>query len=101
DIECDIVKVPHHGSKYSSGSALLEDTTPLLSIICVGAKNRFGHPADRVLEDYERAGSAILRTDRDGAIFVTLGREDFTYTSHSGDTGHFSSTIQPIPQLIE
>ncbi len=101
DIECDIVKVPHHGSKYSTGSALLEETTPLLSVICVGAKNRFGHPADRVLDDYEQTGSTILRTDRDGAVFITLGQDKFTYISHSGDTGHFSSTAQPIPKLID
>ncbi|MDP1707331.1 MAG: lamin tail domain-containing protein, partial [bacterium] len=74
-IYADILKVGHHGSKYSSGENFIATVRPLISVIGVG-KNNYGHPATRVLETLELAGSRVYRTDKNGTVKVLLGYED-------------------------
>lgn len=67
--EVKLLKVAHHGSKYSTSPEFLEKTSPQLAIISVG-KNSFGHPTKEVLERLESLGVKILRTDLKGEIEV-------------------------------
>ena len=60
----DILKVPHHGSKTSSGKSFIEKVNPQISVISVGADNRYGHPHPNVLERLKE--TAIYRTDQNG-----------------------------------
>lgn len=69
-IRADVVKVPHHGSKSSSSDAFIRAVLPSMAVISVGAGNPYRHPADDVVERYETAGAAVLRTDRNGAVIV-------------------------------
>ncbi|MBQ3214981.1 MAG: DNA internalization-related competence protein ComEC/Rec2 [Oscillospiraceae bacterium] len=57
----------HHGSKFSTGERLLQETTPEYVFISVG-DNSYGHPHPQVLERLERYGCAVYRTDRSGTI---------------------------------
>ena len=66
-----ILKVAHHGSKYSTCPEFLNRMKPAYSIISVGKNNRYGHPGKEVLERLKSSGSKILRTDQDGGILVT------------------------------
>jgi competence protein ComEC len=50
----------------------LRAVSPSLAIAQAGYRNRFGHPGDKARVRYEAAGVELLRTDRDGAISVTL-----------------------------
>lgn len=72
-LAADILLMPHHGSKTSSTPAFLEAVGATQAIIPVGYRNRFGHPKAEVLVRYEAMGTTIWRTDRDGAVRVTLG----------------------------
>jgi competence protein ComEC len=67
DIKSDILKVPHHGSKYSSSQKFLETVNPGAAVIEVG-KNSYGHPTKEVLARIAEAGAKILRTDLDGIV---------------------------------
>ena len=68
-----ILKVPHHGSQDSLNEEFLRLVSPRVSIISVGADNRFGHPAISTLEML--SGTRVLRTDERGTIeVVTNGR---------------------------
>ena len=69
DLRADILKVPHHGSKNSTGAAFLASVHPRLAVIEVG-ENRYGHPAPATLERLEAAGAALLRTDLAGTVSV-------------------------------
>ena len=80
-LRCDILKVSHHGSKYSSSEAFLEAVRPKAAVIQVGANNRFGHPAFQTLNRLEDAGARVFRTDRDGAVLLRTGRKSFTLTA--------------------
>ena len=70
-----VLKVPHHGSRTSSGSALLAAVCPSVAVISVGGRNPYGHPDPGVLARLATTGADIYRTDHDGAILLeTNGR---------------------------
>ena len=69
-IDCDILKVAHHGSKYSTSEEFIEKCTPDIAVISVGANNLYGHPAPQTLERLSSSGCELLRTDRDGAVII-------------------------------
>ncbi len=68
--EVDVLKVAHHGSKYSSGEEFLEKTSPKIAVISVEKKNTYGHPAPDVLTRLVGAGVRVLRTDELGTVEV-------------------------------
>jgi competence protein ComEC len=68
--EVELLKVAHHGGRYSSSEQFLEQVKPALAVISVGERNRFGHPAATVLRRLGQAGAKILRTDRDGTVEI-------------------------------
>lgn len=72
--DVDILKVPHHGSKYSTSFELLDATRPELAVIEVGG-NFYGHPTPETLKRLYSAGAYVFRTDRDGTVRVVLGRD--------------------------
>lgn len=65
-----ILKVGHHGSRTSTGHALVEAFAPHLALVSVGRGNLFGHPSPDVVKRLQAVGAAVLRTDRDGAIAI-------------------------------
>ncbi len=69
--DCDVLKVAHHGSKYSTSKLFLKMTSPSVSVVSVG-HNRYGHPAQDVLDRLQNAGASIYRTDQCGAVSVLL-----------------------------
>lgn len=70
DLDCDILKVAHHGSKYSSTSEFIDACSPDIAVISVGANNFYGHPAPSTLERLENYGCSIFRTDIEGAVML-------------------------------
>lgn len=70
DLESDVLKVCHHGSKTSSSREFLEAVQPKIAIISVGENNKFNHPSYRTIKNLEKSGAAIYRTDRDGDIII-------------------------------
>ena len=59
----------HHGSKYSSGTALLEAIRPETALVSVG-ENRYGHPSEEALARLTAAGAEVFRTDQCGDIRI-------------------------------
>jgi len=69
-----VLKVAHHGSRFSTTSEFLRAVRPTAAAISVGARNAYGHPDPGVLARLAEAGVAVYRTDEDGAvIFETDG----------------------------
>ena len=65
----DILKVPHHGSRFSSSASFLNAISPKVAVIEVG-KNSYGHPTSQALERIEESGAKIYRTDKDGTVEI-------------------------------
>ena len=74
DLHSDILKLGHHGSKYSSTEAFLRAVKPQLAVISVG-KNNYGHPTKEALERLKVAGAKIMRTDQDSDVEVVSDGE--------------------------
>lgn len=70
DLKSDILKVGHHGSKYSSSIAFLNAVLPKVAIIEVGAKNRYGHPSPVTLSRLKMFDIGVFRTDLNGDIKI-------------------------------
>jgi len=71
DLRCNVLKVGHHGSGYSSTPAFIAAVHPRYAIVSVGRHNLFGHPAPSTLQTLQRFGAQIYRTDENGAITIT------------------------------
>ena len=74
-LDCDILKVGHHGSKYSSTTKFLKTITPEYSVISVGADNRYGHPTDDALTRISKVNSKIYRTDTMGTVVFEFDKD--------------------------
>ncbi|MCQ2551047.1 MAG: DNA internalization-related competence protein ComEC/Rec2 [Clostridia bacterium] len=70
-LKCDILKVAHHGSKYSTTDEFLDYANPKIAIISVG-RNNYGHPAIETLDKLSTRGIKTLRTDQQGAIGIDI-----------------------------
>jgi competence protein ComEC len=67
-----ILKYPHHGSKTSISTRLLRLAHPSLTVISVGKRNRYGHPARETLEALKAFHVPVRRTDLEGDIVLGL-----------------------------
>lgn len=64
--------IGHHGSRYSTSQSLLDAITPDVAIISVGADNKYGHPAQEVLDRLDDNGIKVYRTDLSGNITISV-----------------------------
>jgi len=71
-LDCDILKVCHHGSKNSSTDDFLKKVSPKLYLISCGLMNRYGHPHRDALSRMTEEGGRILRTDHMGGTQIKL-----------------------------
>jgi competence protein ComEC len=74
-LDVDVLKVGHHGSATSSGGELLAIATPAVALVSAGRQNRYGHPSPSALERLDAAGAQVFRTDRDGSVSLSAGRD--------------------------
>jgi competence protein ComEC len=74
----DLLKVGHHGSKVAVDDDVLSVLGPQVSLVSVGAGNRYGHPAQVTIEALERCGSRVLRTDTSGDVVCSLTAEQMS-----------------------
>jgi competence protein ComEC len=72
-----LLKVPHHGSRYSTGPDFLDAVSPEFAIISAGYNNTFGLPSPETVAQLSAKGVAMYRTDLDGTITVK-------YPKHGG-----------------
>ncbi len=69
-LDADVLKVPHHGSKYGSSLPFLAMVGAREAIISVG-ENDYGHPEEQTLARLRASGARVWRTDRDGTLLVS------------------------------
>ncbi len=68
NLDCDVLKVAHHGSRGSTTETFVAATTPRYAVISAGPSNAYGHPHQEVLNVLNNANVQICRTDRNGDI---------------------------------
>ena len=68
DVRASLLKVGHHGSRFSSSVRLLKAVQATWAVISVGQNNRYHHPHPTALLRLKQAGLRVLRTDVEGDI---------------------------------
>ncbi len=81
-LKADILKAPHHGSRFSNSSAFIKAVGPGTVIFSSGHLNRMRHPHPETLERYQKAGVDIRRTDRHGAVQITTDGNSYKIRTH-------------------
>ena len=79
EVSADVLKVAHHGSRYSSSATFLDQVQANVAVISVGADNTYGHPTEETLARLQGAGARIFRTDQDGTVTITSDGHTIQY----------------------
>lgn len=72
DVSADVLKIGHHGSRFSSSDAFLAAVHPRLAVISVGKENHYGHPNPEALGRLEQAGIPVRTTMEEGEINLSF-----------------------------
>jgi competence protein ComEC len=70
-LRVDVLKVPHHGSRYQDAD-FLTSLGARLAVVSVGADNDYGHPAPETLDLLREHGTVVRRTDLRGDVAVLV-----------------------------
>lgn len=70
NIDSDVLKLAHHGSKTSSSEMFINSVSPQIAVAQVGRNNPYGHPHEQVVNRMKEDGIKLLRTDQDGDIRI-------------------------------
>lgn len=69
-LDCDILKLGHHGSSTSTSEDFLGAVSPEICVISCGKNNSYGHPANTVVSRVSKYGAELRRTDREGTVII-------------------------------
>lgn len=78
DLDVDILKLGHHGSKYSSSTEFLKATSPALALISAGVNNRYGHPNPDVLDRLKALSIPWVSTQEHNQVVLTTDGTSWT-----------------------
>jgi competence protein ComEC len=81
-LKSQILQVPHHGSRTSSTVEFIKAVDPLYAVISGRPTPRFPLPHPEVIKRFQEQGVKVLRTDQEGAVTVTLKKEQWKVESY-------------------
>ncbi|MDD4989867.1 MAG: MBL fold metallo-hydrolase [Candidatus Pacebacteria bacterium] len=79
DIEANVLKVSHHGSKSATSPEFLANVQPQIAVISVGKDNKYGHPHQEVLSNLLEFDIKVLRTDLMGDVKIVSNGQNLIY----------------------
>jgi beta-lactamase superfamily II metal-dependent hydrolase len=83
-LPAQVLKVAHHGGRYSSTAPFLRAVAPLAAVISVGAVNEYGHPTPEAIGRLQQQNARIYRTDRDGTVTIETDGARIEVTTANG-----------------
>jgi competence protein ComEC len=72
DLSCDLIKVPHHGSRTASSEEFVAAVNPDYAVFTTAAKSNDGLPDEDVIARYEEIGAELFFTHVDGTVLATV-----------------------------
>jgi len=94
DVNSEILKVGHHGSRTSSGASFISAVSPAVSVIEVGEGNDYGHPHQETLERLQKI-SKVYRTDLDGTITISTDGSAYSVTTQKSEP-YKEQSLRPV-----
>lgn len=77
DMNADVLKVGHHGSRTATSEEFVRGVLPETAVISVGESNKYNHPHPETLELLQKYGISIFRTDLDGDIKIISNGKNY------------------------
>ena len=85
NMDVDILKVPHHGSKNSNVPEFFDLVSPKYSVFSYGKNNNYGHPNQETIDSVASTGSKILKTGESGQIDIYFDKDNIEYYTFKDD----------------
>ena len=85
-LKSDVLKISHHGSRYSNSAIFLNKVKPNYAVISVGKNNEYNLPAEITLNKLNYLNLRIYRTDIDGTIISTSDGNNISFETVITDT---------------
>lgn len=82
NLQADVIKVAHHGSRTSSTPAFVAAVRPSLAVVSAGRRSQFGHPHAEVAQRWRDAGVEFVTTGERGTISVSTNGSDLVKTHY-------------------
>ena len=86
DIQSTVLKVGHHGSKYSTSNSFLNKVNPKYAVIEVGTNNIYKHPSLETLTKLKKRNIITYRTDESGSIIAETDGNNINFTTKKTNT---------------
>jgi len=84
-LKADVLIAPHHGSKTSSSLGFVKAVDPQYTVFSAGYQNRWGFPAPEVVARYQKQGTKIANTGKDGQITVLFSKDGISMRKYRTD----------------
>ena len=101
DIDCDVYKVGHHGSKNASSKNFLKAITPAYGVISCEENNSYGHPHAEALNNLRSMKVQIFRTDEQGSIIAYSNGTEITWNCTPSDTWKAGEPKESVTKKVE
>ena len=82
ELQVNVLKGPHHGSRFSNSDSFIRATKPEAVVFSSGYLNRMKHPHLETLNRYKKAGTRIYRTDLNGAVQIISNGQTYSVRTH-------------------
>jgi competence protein ComEC len=82
-LQVDVIKIPHHGSKFQD-ALFPEWSGARLALISAGVENTYGHPSKEAIELYEKSKMKVLSSSSSGSISIFVNEQDQIEYSSTG-----------------
>ena len=70
-LQAELLKVAHHGGRYSSTEAFVRAVSPRIAVISCGIGNDYGHPTVEAMNRLQAVQATLYRTDLQGDVTVS------------------------------
>ena len=85
DLQCEILKLGHHGSNTSTSDAFLEAVDPDYGLISCGISNKYSHPSTETVLKLKKHKVKLYRTDETGSVVLAITSDDVIFDKKAGD----------------
>ncbi len=86
NLRSDVLKIAHHGSKYSTSEEFFNRVQPKWAVISCAEQNHYGFPSARVLNLMRSTGTKVFRTDEQGSIIAASDGDSIQWNTSPSTT---------------